>query len=163
MRIYVGTYAKYNNGSIVGAWLDLEDYSDKDEFIDAALELHKDESDPELMFQDWEGSRYLISECSVEEAAWDFMELEETEQSLVEHLLSEGWTIENALSSYEDCRVIPCDYLHEAGEVYFDDIMEQYGNPELPFSECYINKQALFEGDGNDYNFVEGVGLVSTP
>ena len=53
-RIYVGTYAKYNEGSIFGKWLDLSDYSDKDEFYEACRELHKDEQDPELMFQDWE-------------------------------------------------------------------------------------------------------------
>ena len=27
--VYVGTYAKYNNGSLSGAWLNLSDYSDK--------------------------------------------------------------------------------------------------------------------------------------
>ena len=31
--VYVGTYAKYNNGSLSGAWLDLSDYSDKEEFL----------------------------------------------------------------------------------------------------------------------------------
>src|SRR5690349_16831915 len=54
-RVYVGTYAKYNNGSIAGAWLDLEDYADKDSFLAACAELHKDEDDPEFMFQDFEG------------------------------------------------------------------------------------------------------------
>ena len=53
-RIYVGTYAKYNGGSILGKWLDLSDYSDKEEFYEACRELHKDEQDPEFMFQDWE-------------------------------------------------------------------------------------------------------------
>lgn len=53
-RIYVGTYAKYNDGSIFGKWLDLSDYSDKEEFYEACRELHKDEEDPEFMFQDWE-------------------------------------------------------------------------------------------------------------
>ena len=32
-RVYVGTYAKYNGGSLEGKWLDLEDYADKDEFL----------------------------------------------------------------------------------------------------------------------------------
>lgn len=53
-RIYVGTYAKYNNGSIEGRWMNLSDYSDKDEFMEACIELHADEEGPELMFQDWE-------------------------------------------------------------------------------------------------------------
>ena len=53
-KVYVGTYAKYNNGSLFGAWLDLSDYSDKEEFYEACRELHKDEEDAEYMFQDWE-------------------------------------------------------------------------------------------------------------
>ncbi len=53
-RVYVGTYSKYNEGSIFGKWLDLSDYSDKEEFYDACRELHGDEDDPELMFQDYE-------------------------------------------------------------------------------------------------------------
>ena len=53
-RIYVGTYEKYNNGSIAGKWLDLNDYEDINAFYKACKKLHKDESDPELMFQDWE-------------------------------------------------------------------------------------------------------------
>ncbi|MEO5342211.1 MAG: antirestriction protein ArdA [Gammaproteobacteria bacterium SHHR-1] len=65
-RIYVGTYAKYNSGNLAGDWLDLDDYDSADEFYKAALELHTDESDPELMFQDWEGiPREYISESSL--------------------------------------------------------------------------------------------------
>ena len=39
--VYVGTYSKYNRDSIGGAWLDLEDYGDKDEFMKARQELHE--------------------------------------------------------------------------------------------------------------------------
>ena len=53
-RIYVGTYAKYNNSSLFGKWLDLSDFADKDEFISECRKLHFDETDPEFMFQDWE-------------------------------------------------------------------------------------------------------------
>ncbi len=53
-KVYVGTYKKYNEGSIFGKWLDLSDYADKDEFYDDCRELHEDEEDPEFMFQDWE-------------------------------------------------------------------------------------------------------------
>ena len=34
-KIYVGTYRKYNEGSLFGKWLTLSDYSDKDEFYEA--------------------------------------------------------------------------------------------------------------------------------
>ena len=67
-KVYVGTYAKYNNGSLSGAWLDLSDYSDKEEFYEACRELHKDEEDAEYMFQDWENvPEGLIGESWISE------------------------------------------------------------------------------------------------
>lgn len=74
-RIYVGTYRKYNEGSIEGDWLDVADYSDKDEFMEAARELHADEEDPELMFQDYEnipGS--LAGESFIKEELWELID-----------------------------------------------------------------------------------------
>ena len=53
-KAYIGTYAKYNNGSLDGAWIDLTEYGSYDDFLSACHELHKDESDPELMCQDTE-------------------------------------------------------------------------------------------------------------
>lgn len=84
-RVYVGTYNKYNNGSLFGKWLDLSDYSDKDEFLEACRELHKDEEDPELMFQDIENiPEALISESWLSEKFFELRDaiekLSETEQ-----------------------------------------------------------------------------------
>ena len=53
-KIYVGTYAKYNNGSIDGKWITISDYNTYEEFVDACRELHSDEKDPEFMVQDYE-------------------------------------------------------------------------------------------------------------
>ena len=53
-KIYVGTYAKYNAGDLSGAWLSLRDYATYEELIEACLELHSDEAEPELMIQDCE-------------------------------------------------------------------------------------------------------------
>ena len=53
-KIYVGTYAKYNDGSIDGKWIDLTEYNTYEDFVDACRELHKDEKDPEFMVQDYE-------------------------------------------------------------------------------------------------------------
>ena len=69
-RVYVGTYAKYNEGSIYGEWIDID--SDRDSFFAKCRELHSDESDPELMFQDWENiPSCFISECSISEDLFD--------------------------------------------------------------------------------------------
>lgn len=75
MRIYVGTYAKYNSGNLFGAWMDLTDYPCKQDFVEAAQELHKDEADPELMFQDWECiPASLVGKSWVAPEAWEIMD-----------------------------------------------------------------------------------------
>ena len=75
MKAYVSTFAKFNNGNLNGVWLDLKDYSDKDEFIEACLKLHADERDPELMFADWEGiPDDFIGESHISPECWDLLE-----------------------------------------------------------------------------------------
>lgn len=69
--VYVGTYHKYNCGSIAGAWLDLTDFDSSEEFYERCRELHANEADPEFMFQDWEGiPSDMASECHIN---WDFI------------------------------------------------------------------------------------------
>lgn len=55
VRVYVGTWKKYNNGSIYGKWLTLNNYSTYDEFLSACRQVHLNEKDPEFMIQDKEG------------------------------------------------------------------------------------------------------------
>lgn len=75
-RICVGTYAKYNDGSIEGKWLDLTDYSSKDEFYEACKELHSDEQDPEFMFQDWENiPAAYVGESWIDENVFQVIEI----------------------------------------------------------------------------------------
>lgn len=52
--LYVGTYAKYNDGSLSGMWVDLTTFYDYNDFITFCNALHADEKHPELMFQDFQ-------------------------------------------------------------------------------------------------------------
>lgn len=54
-KVYVGTYKKYNEGSLKGGWLNLADFQSYGDFLKACKSLHKDERDPEFMIQDSEG------------------------------------------------------------------------------------------------------------
>lgn len=74
-KIYVGTYGMYNNGSLFGEWFDLTDYSDRNEFYKACYEFHRNEFDPELMFQDWEYiPEFLIAESWLHEDTYTYFE-----------------------------------------------------------------------------------------
>lgn len=61
VKIYVGTYKKYNEGSLFGKWLDLENYSNFELLKEEMYKLHKDEENPEFMIQDWECSNIINS------------------------------------------------------------------------------------------------------
>ncbi|EGV6768546.1 DUF1472 domain-containing protein [Salmonella enterica] len=64
--VYVGTWHKYNCGSIAGRWFDLATFDDERDFFAACRALHQDEADPELMFQDYEGfPGNMASECHI--------------------------------------------------------------------------------------------------
>ena len=70
--VYCGTYRKYNEGSIDGAWLDLASFKDYDEFMEVCRLLHRDEEDPELMFQDYENfPRDWYTESCMDEETFD--------------------------------------------------------------------------------------------
>jgi antirestriction protein len=98
-RLYVGTYAKYNAGNLHGKWLTLTDFHDKDEFLEACKELHKDEADPELMFQDSENiPKGLYSESTCP----DLWEIErECKRHGVEIETLAAW-VEHGMGDWDD-------------------------------------------------------------
>lgn len=101
-RIYVGTYNAYNEGSLKGAWLDLEDYDDQDDFLRACRELHADEPDPEFMFCDFEGiPREFIGECYLKPEFWDYMncDIDDDVKEAFMHLFDE-WNEDRCRDSY---------------------------------------------------------------
>jgi antirestriction protein len=103
-RIYVGTYGKYNSGSIAGAWIDLEGHN-KESFYAACRDLHKDETDPEFMFQDFEGfPREFYGESGCDAELWEWLVLDENDRELlsryVDAIGSDGLTIEDARDAF---------------------------------------------------------------
>ena len=78
VKIYVGTYAKYNNGSIFGEWLNLGDFDNLEDFYAECKKLHADEEDAEFMFQDYETPdifKDLISESHINENIFEIAEM----------------------------------------------------------------------------------------
>jgi antirestriction protein len=84
-RVYVGTYGKYNRGSLGGSWVDLERFAgDRDAFLAYCAEIHKDEHEPEFMFQDFEGfPREFYGESNLPERLFEWLELDEEEREIL--------------------------------------------------------------------------------
>jgi len=101
--IYVGTYKKYNEGSLFGEWVDLDKFSSKEEFIEHIEALHKDEDDPEFMFQDWEEiPEQFICESHLDPHFWDYLDCKKAS-----HLSEEAWEagmeLDIPYEKFEDC------------------------------------------------------------
>ena len=149
-RVYVGTYGKYNNGSIAGAWLDLDDYTDKDDFYEACAELHNDENDPEFMFQDYEGiPDGMISESHINDATWEWLALDDYDRDKVEFMVNDcGYDPADAIANVDDCEFYEGMNLEELAEHFVDeglfgDIADSIIN--------YIDYDAMARDLGMDY------------
>ena len=66
--------------------------------------LHRDEDDPELMFQDWEEiPEGMVAESHVDEALWQWLELSDSDQELLKVYRSDvdqSGDIEQARNAY---------------------------------------------------------------
>ena len=104
MQVYVGTYGKYNSGSIEGRWLKLSDYKNHEDFMKACFWLHKNEYDPEIMFQDWENvPEGTVDECSVDPILWELMKLEDYElERITDYIDCMGCSLEEAMENAEE-------------------------------------------------------------
>lgn len=118
--VYVGTYAKYANGDLSGAWLDLTTFEDVDEFYNVARALHADEKDPEFMFQDFQGfPRALYAEAASPDnvESWiEYAALDDYDRELLDAWLeirnAEG-SVQELLDAAQDeffCKVEECTW-----------------------------------------------------
>ncbi len=120
-RVYVGTYEKYNDGNLKGAWLNLEDYSNAEAFYAACRKLHSDEHDPELMFQDFEGfPDAYYGECFIKDELWDWLNLDDDEKKMLDAYhtaVDMHGTLEDAEDAYAGTYESPedwaCDFLND--------------------------------------------------
>lgn len=162
MKVYVGTYRRYNSGSLKGAWLDITDYSDKSEFFEACKKLHAGESDPEYMFQDWEDiPDQFISESYVSKYLWEVLDIvpDSEQEAFFSYLDVASYDFNDGVDSvyesfkdafygeYKSFDDFLRDWLDNTGffdgvcetfKHYFD--FEAYGQNEMSAFDIYENK-----------------------
>ncbi|MCT2408591.1 antirestriction protein ArdA [Chryseobacterium antibioticum] len=163
--LYCGTYAKYNNGSIFGEWLNLSDYLDYNELYEAMRELHNDEEDPEFMFQDYEAPKFfinqgLISECHISKDIYEIAE--KINDSSLEFEIIEAYVdcIGNYCKDTEELleRVLD-SYSGEfnSDEDFVQDMLEQDGSiPENLPSYIFIDWERTAHNFMYDYSASNG-------
>ena len=153
-EVYVGTYYKYNNGSLQGQWVDLTQFEDYEEFMQFCTELHKDEPDAEFMFQDTTCDYVfsdMIGEYGVDkkvfEAIQQYAELEEYQQEILAAFMdASSVDFFEGIEKYEDA------YITDDIEDYAYQLVKEYDIPE--FALRYFDYQS-FQRD-LEYDFITG-------
>lgn len=154
--VFVGTYHKYNTVGAVGQWLDLEKYADHEEFIEACRELHSDEKDPELHFQDYENfPEHFYSECSISPSLWDYLALSDFDKEVYEAYTSHCGTTdfdsdwESAKESYQG--------QFDSMEEFAESMIEEGLFGDIPDNLLnYLDLSAMARDLGYDYFMENG-------
>jgi len=134
MKVYVSTYAKYNNGSLRGGWVELADCAgDMDAFFDACKTLHADETDPETMVQAWEDAPGHFARLEyVPQAALDFALLDDDDQALLAAYVDIcGADVDASIDTARDYLMGTYDSERDAAETIVTEMLDESGL-ELP-------------------------------
>ena len=121
--VYVGTYHKYNCGSLDGAWVDLESFHNEKELMRFLYRLHADEAEPEFMVQDYMNfPRRFYSESMNEHdfaELYEWINLDEEQRQMCQ----EYWDEIDESESVEEI----ADRLVYSGDSneYFDELAEE--------------------------------------
>lgn len=152
--VYVGTYAKYNSGSLYGMWVSITSFNDYEEFLEFCAALHGDEECPEFMYQDYEyfpKSWYSESGLgdSFDKILW-FAQCEDREAAMV-YIDSLG---RNDVDGFEDAYKGKWDSEVEFARNLFEELYED----ELPEFACTYFDMEAFARDLfiSDYTYVDG-------
>jgi len=138
--VYVGTYGKYNSGSLRGVWLDLTTFADYDEFLAVCAYIHRDEADPEFMAQDFEG---FMSEREFE-LIREFAELDDDEREAFEVYVAAFGSSRDDSTIFDNFREAYCGKWsneEEYAEQLAEDCCMLEGAPE--FLKSYFDYKAF--------------------
>lgn len=164
-KIYVGTYKKYNEGSIKGAWLSLDDCESINDFYTKCEKLHSDENDCEFMFQDYENiPKNLIGESWIDERIFDIINLnleDEEQEAFIEFMDNQNFyweDINEAFNEYEQCSMGRYDELQDFTDELLDRDIECYIDTNNPLM-YYLDYDKYYHTMKHDY-FITSGGFV---
>ena len=154
--VYVGTYHKYNCGSLEGAWVDLESFNDEGELMEFLHRLHADESDPEFMIQDYMNfPRRFYSESMNENdfaKLYEWLNLDEEQREMCE----EYWNEIGEDASVE--RIVESLVYSGNSDDYFDELADEALSNAPEFLRNYFDYERWRRDCAYDYkvtsNFV---------
>lgn len=157
-RVYCGTYGKYSRGSIAGGWIDIAKYASGEDVLKACAALHRDEADPEFMFQDYENFPMWFYSESMGASAFDevlaWWKEEQSKPREKSDEVIEAYVAEMGGDDYYRRKVAKVVRLSNGGffSIDKDSIKTRFCfHDEGPDYELYKSLTAKNEGELKDY------------
>lgn len=158
-KVYVGTYGKYASGYLDGEWVDLTKFDSYEDFLKHCNEIHKDESDQELMFQDYEGfPSCYYHESSLDPELWDYMNvIKEHDKDMVDAILEDGYSLSDLEDAYyyKDCQTMGDVVAEMVSEMGFEAFSKETW--ENAFDYDHFGRELQWDMDDEELESYEGM------
>ena len=151
LRIYLTNLGKYNEGELVGKWVDLPTTNGFEEHLE---EIGINEEYEEWFITDYEtdiaglkiGEYDNIEE--LDELAETLENMDEYEREIVEAMMSEGYSLEDALDGKDDCMIYyDCHDMEDVAREYIEETGLLHDVPEM------LQNYFDFEAYGRDMSY----------
>ncbi len=152
IKIYLTNLGKYNEGELVGEWIEMP--ISEEELQEVFKRIGINEEYEEFFITDYEcdiegvkiGEYESIEKLN--EIAEAFEDINEHESIIIQAMLSEGYSLEDAIEKKDDCMMYPnCEDMEDVAREYAEQVGLLDGIPEN------LQNYFDFEAFGRDMSF----------
>lgn len=164
LKIYLTNLGKYNEGELVGEWVELPCTDEELEAAKKRIGISDEPDENGNYYEEWFITDYETDISGLKVGEYDDLDelnelaetlddLDEYEREIVEAMISEGYSLDDALDGKDDCMIyyncedmedVAREYAEETGlldsipenlQSYFD--FEAYGR-DMSFEGCFV-------------------------
>lgn len=159
LRIFLTNLGKYNEGELIGEWLELPCTDEELEAVKKRIGISDEPNENGNYYEEWFITDYESDIQGIEVGEYDNLDelnelaetlddLDEYEREIVETMISEGYSLEDAIDKKEDCMVYyNCEDMADVAEEYAEETGLLNSIPEN------LRSYFDFEAFGRDMSF----------
>lgn len=163
LKIYLTNLGKYNEGELLGEWVDLPATQEELEKVFQRIGINEEYEEYFITDYETDISGIEIGEYSnleeLNELAETLEELDENDTEIVEAMLSEGYSLEDAIDKKDDCMVYSdCNDMEDVAREYIEETgllndipenLQSYFDYEAFGRDMSYEGQYIFTKNGN--------------
>lgn len=159
LKIYLTNLGKYNEGQLIGEWVDLPISDDDLEVVKQRIGISDEPDENGNYYEEWFVTDYETDIHGLKVGEYDNLDelnelaetldsLDEYEREIVEAMISEGYSLDDALDGKDDCMMYyNCEDMKDVAKEYAEETRLLDSIPEN--LQSYFD----FEAYGRDMSF----------